>query len=278
MKLPSLGSSRAFSLSTAALLGLVLLVPASGCRQEPEKESSARAREKTPAREGAAMDSGPRRNREPRAEADAGLDTTGVTVPGADTLAASAAGFDSLVGLAAEGPALGPADAAVTIIEFSDFECPFCTRVHETMRRLMRNRPDVRLIYMQYPILSLHPGAMLPAEASVEAQRQGRFWELHDALFEHGPPLDRATILRLGQGAGLDVAALRKALDERTHRARVEREMALGERLGINGTPTFFINGYRVVGAQPYERFVTIYNLLLRASRREELAEAPARP
>jgi protein-disulfide isomerase len=197
-------------------------------------------------------------------------------VPGADTLAARSPDANDLLGFADGAPSRGPADAAVMIVEFSDFECPFCKRVHATVERLMENRPDVRLVYMQYPILSLHPGAWLPAEASVEAQRQGKFWELHDAFFEHGPPLDRRTVLRLAGQVGLDTAALSRALDRRTHRARVEHEVEIGESLGISGTPTFFINGYRIVGAQPYERFVTIYNLLLRASRRDELAATGA--
>jgi protein-disulfide isomerase len=198
-------------------------------------------------------------------------------VPGADTVAAKSAGADSLLALAVDAPSLGPEAATVTIIEFSDFECPFCTQVRETLHRLMQNRSDVRLVYMQYPILSLHPGAMVSAEASVEADRQGKFWEFHDALFEHGPPLDRATVLRLAGQVGLDVDAVRLALDRRTHKARVERDMNVGEGLGITGTPTFFFNGYRVVGALRYEQFVTIYNLLLRASRRDEVAEAAPR-
>jgi protein-disulfide isomerase len=246
-------------LTSALLLGL----PA--CRQKTESPSAG-----SPS---ADLDRGPRRDAEPRGPVEG--DTLGLDLPGADTLAAESAGFDSLLALATDAPSMGPAGAAVTILEFSDFECPFCKRVEETIDRLFENRPDIRLIYMQYPILSLHPEAMISAEASVEADRQGKFWEFHDALFDNGPPLDRETVLRIAQDVGLDVDAMRRALDERTHRARVERDMNIGEGLGITGTPTFFINGYRVVGALPYERFVTIYNLLLRASRRNAVAEAP---
>jgi protein-disulfide isomerase len=221
------------------------------------------------------VDRGPRRDAEPPGPAEP--DTTGLSLPGADTLAAKSPGADSLLGLATDAPSLGHPEAAVTIIEFSDFECPFCKRVEDSIDRLLENRPDVRLIYMQYPILSLHPEAMVSAEASIEADRQGKFWEFHDALFDHGPPLNRATVLQIAEDVGLDVDAVRAALDKRTHRARVERDMSIGEGLGITGTPTFFINGYRVVGALPYERFVTIYNLLLRASRRDDVAQAPAR-
>jgi protein-disulfide isomerase len=206
------------------------------------------------------------------------MDTTGLTIPGADTIPAQSPGADSLLVLAAGAPSKGPEDAAVVIIEFSDFECPFCSRVRDTMHRLMQDRPDVRLIYMQYPILSLHPAAMLPSEASLEAHRQGKFWQYHDALFARGAPFDRESMLEVARQQGLDVAAMREALDRGTHRPQVEREMQIGHGLGITGTPTFFINGYRMVGAQPYESFVTVYNLLLRASRRAGLAEARPAP
>ncbi len=252
----------------AVALGAALLLALPACRQKdhaPAGDSQS-----------AALDHGPRRDAEPPGPSEP--DTTGLSLPGADTVAAKSPGADSLLGLATDAPSVGPAGAAVTIIEFSDFECPFCLRVEETLDRLLQNRPDVRLIYMQYPILSLHPGAMVPAEASVEADRQGKFWEFHDALFEHGSPLDRVVVLEVAEQVGLDVDAVRAALDGRTHKARVERDMNIGEGLGITGTPTFFINGYRVVGALPYERFVTIYNLLLRASRRDEVAEASPPP
>jgi protein-disulfide isomerase len=140
----------------------------------------------------------------------------------------------------------------------------------------MRDRPDARLVYVQFPILSLHPNAMLPAEASLEAHRQGRFWEYHDALFEREPPLGRDAVLDAGRQAGLDVRALERALDAGTHRAQVEAEMRLGESLGVTGTPTFFMNGYRLVGAQPYDAFVTAYNVLLRASRRDRSGSGAA--
>ncbi|MBA2564469.1 MAG: thioredoxin domain-containing protein [Gemmatimonadetes bacterium] len=201
-------------------------------------------------------------------------DTTGLGLPGADTIPARAAGADSLLEMTAGAPSRGPEDAAVVVVEFSDFECPFCARAHDTVERVMRGRPDIRLVYVQFPILALHPGAMLPSEASLEAHRQGKFWEYHDALFKHGPPLERPTLLRLGRQVGLDVKALAKALDAGTHREQVKREIAIGDGLVITGTPTFFINGYRLVGAQPYETFVMVYNLLLRASRRDDLALA----
>lgn len=162
------------------------------------------------------------------------------------------------------------------IIEFSDFECPFCTRARDTIHRLMQDRPDARLVYMQYPVLGLHPGAMLPAEAALEAHRQGKFWEYHDVLFERGGRVNRAAALEIAEELGLDVARFREALERRTHRARVEREMRIGEELGVTATPTFFINGYKIMGAQPYETFVTVYNLLLSASRRADPAEPPA--
>lgn len=247
----------------AVLLSLIILIAVSAvtaCRKVGESEKGERAEAGDSARgaEGEA----------------AGSDTTGLGIPGADTIPPHAPGADSLLALAAGAPSLGPENARVVIIEFSDFECPFCAKARDTVHRLMQNRPDARLIYLQYPILELHPGAMLPAEASLEAHRQGRFWEFHDALFAQGRPLDREAVLAIADRLNLDVRAMQRALDEGTHRPRVEREMRIGNDLGINGTPTFFVNGYRLVGALPYETFVTVYNLLLRASRRPGLAEA----
>lgn len=210
----------------------------------------------------------------PEEQPASSMDTTAADVPGGDTIAFKAAGADSLVALLAGSPSLGPANAAVVLVEFSDFECPFCTRARDTMHRFMRDRPDVRLIYAHSPIRELHPRAVLAAEASVEAQRQGKFWEYHDALFAHGPPLERETLIEIADDVSLDVGAMRTALEKRTHRERVAREMKLADGLGITGTPTFFINGYRLVGAHPYETFVTVYNLLLRAGRRDALADA----
>ena len=255
--------SLGIALRTAAVAALVLA--ASGCREKetPDEQPADAA--------GAdAVDRGPRRS---AADDEPSPDTTGIAVPGADTLPGKTAGADTLLALLADAPSLGREDAPVVIIEFSDFECPFCARAKDTVGRLMRNRPGARLIYVQYPILSLHPGAMLPSEAAVEAQRQGKFWEYHDALFAHGPPFEKEKLLRIAADLDLDGPAMRRARERRTHRARVEREMKLGEDLGITGTPTFFINGYRLVGAQPYETFVTAYNVILRATRRE-LAEA----
>ncbi|MFN2432851.1 MAG: DsbA family protein [Gemmatimonadota bacterium] len=200
------------------------------------------------------------------------IDTTGLGIPGGDSIPPAAPGADSLLAMVAGAPSRGPADAAVVVVEFSDFECPFCAKAHRTVDRFMEDRPHARLVYVQFPILQLHPGAMLPSEAALEAHRQGRFWDYHDALFEHGPPLKKDTLLELAERGGLDVAAMRRALEAGTHREQVKHEMAVGDRLGITGTPTFFVNGYKLVGAQPYEAFVTVYNLLLRASRREELA------
>jgi protein-disulfide isomerase len=228
--------------------------------------------ERTGAEEGVPRQPGaPAEREEAYAE---GIDTTGLSVAGGDTLSARTPEAEGLLELADSAPSIGPVDAAIVILEFSDFECPFCARARDTMHRLMQDRPEVRLIYMQYPIVELHPGAMVPAEASLEAHRQGKFWQYHDALFAHGPPLSRKTVLKIAGDEGLDVAAMRRALDQGTHRARVEREVRIGRELGITGTPTFFVNGYRIIGARPYETFVTVYNLLLRASRRSSLARS----
>lgn len=146
-------------------------------------------------------------------------------------------------------PARGLDSARVTIVEFSDFQCPFCARAAQEEVTLAKWFPsDVRFIYKQFP-LDQHSEAEFGAEASLAAQAQGRFWEMHDRMYGGFPDLSRRTVLRYADDIGLDMGQFTADLDSHRFRARVLDEEQQGERIGVGGTPTFFINGKRYNGA-----------------------------
>ncbi|MEM9459356.1 MAG: thioredoxin domain-containing protein [Myxococcota bacterium] len=153
-----------------------------------------------------------------------------------------------------DAPARGPQDAAVTVVMFSDFECPFCERGYQIMGELRRRYPDsVRVAYKAFP-LDNHPHALLAAMAARTAQAQGKFWEFHDLLFSQRG-LDFDVLLSYARAAKLDIERLRKDLQGLEYGPEVSRDLRLGKRLGVNSTPTFFVNGRLLTGAQPLENF-----------------------
>jgi protein-disulfide isomerase len=155
-------------------------------------------------------------------------------------------------------PVRGPMDAPVTIVEFSDFQCPFCSRVHPTLQRLLAAYPDaVRLVFKHYP-LGFHLDAPLAHRASMAADRQGRFWDMHDKIIANYRDLSRQTLIEHATVLDLDLAQFTRDLDSSELADLLNREIAEGNKLGITGTPTFYINGKVVSGAQPYENFKAI--------------------
>ncbi len=143
-------------------------------------------------------------------------------------------------------PAFGPSDAKVTIVEFSDFECPFCSRAAEAAHAIKEKYSDkVRFVFRQFP-LPFHPNAHVAAEASLAAHEQGKFWEFHDKLFANQKALDRASLEKYAKEIGLDMAKFKQALDQKTYAAQVDAELKLGEEVAVDGTPTMFLNGARV--------------------------------
>jgi protein-disulfide isomerase len=157
-----------------------------------------------------------------------------------------------------DDPRRGPADALLTVIVFADFECPYSARVRPALDGLLEQlKGQVRLVFKHLPGPS-HPTASLAAEAAVEAQVQGRFWELHDLLFDHWRELDRTRLEELGTKAGLDPAALKAALDDRRHAARVERDRQLAARLELHGTPQLFLNGKLVRGSRSLDQLFAL--------------------
>jgi len=166
----------------------------------------------------------------------------------------------------AEAPAFGPKNAKVTIVEWSDFECPFCTRVTPTLTKIKEQYgKDVRVVFRHQP-LPFHQNAKLAAEAAMAAHEQGKFWEMHDKLFANQKALTRPSLEKYAEELGLNMGKFRQALDSGKFRAQVEADSSAGSAVGANGTPTFFINGRQLVGAQPFESF--------KAAIDEELARA----
>lgn len=161
--------------------------------------------------------------------------------------------------VAAVGPAVGPADAPVTIVEFSDFQCPFCARAGPTVKQVLARYPEqVRLVYRHYPLDSIHPRARPAAVASACAAEQGKFWEYHDLLFANPKKLAAEDLTGYAEQVGADAAAFGQCLDEGRFDADVDRDVADAREAGVTGTPTFFINGRVLGGAQPLDEFVRV--------------------
>jgi predicted DsbA family dithiol-disulfide isomerase len=161
--------------------------------------------------------------------------------------------------VAALGPLRGPADAPVTVVEFSDFNCPFCQSVNATLEALRERYPtQVRIVFRHFPLDQLHPRARPIAEASVCAEEQGRFWEFHDRVFADGAALADDAIRATAEASGLDLSAFEACLAAGRAKATVERDVEAGQAAGVTGTPAFFVNGIRLSGAQPLEAFVRV--------------------
>lgn len=155
-------------------------------------------------------------------------------------------------------PSLGPQDAEIVIVEFSDYECPFCKRWYDqTYAPLIEAYPDqVRLVYRNLPLPELnHTNAVSAAEAALCAGDQQSFWEFHDKLFSDEYGLGEEAYRKYAADLGLDEAIFDECLANRTHQEFVEKDRQFAKELGVTGTPTFFVNGLAIVGAQPFEVF-----------------------
>lgn len=163
--------------------------------------------------------------------------------------------------------AAGPEDAAVTLVEYGDFECPYCGMAYPIVKSLQRKLGRrLRLVYRNFPLREAHPHAQHAAEVAIAAGAQGKFWVMHNALFEHQHALDDRALVGYASALGLDSARVERELDEGTHAPRVRSDFRSGVRSGVNGTPTFFVNGERYDGSWTDE------GLFLRALR--EVADA----
>jgi len=156
-------------------------------------------------------------------------------------------------------PFKGGATAPVTIVEFQDFHCPFCKRVQGTIGELLARYGDkVKVVHRDFPIDQLHPRARKGHEAARCANEQGKFWAYHDKLYENAPKASLEHLKAFAQEVGLDVPAFEQCVASGKHRAAVQRDVEEGQRLGVTGTPTFFINGRQLSGAQPLESFARV--------------------
>ena len=145
-------------------------------------------------------------------------------------------------------PVLGPPNARVTVVEFSDFQCPYCAVAVVQLNAVLKAYPnDVKLIFKQYP-LEMHSQAALAAAAALAAQRQGKFWQLHDAMYADRTHLSRQNILAMAEKIGLDVKRFQQDWDSPSVKQALAKEQKEGDDLAVNGTPTIFIDGQRYNG------------------------------
>lgn len=165
------------------------------------------------------------------------------------------------VDLETEGhPSMGPADAAVTLVEFSDFECPYCGTFFATLERIEEEYGDrIRIVYRQFPLRQIHPNAQKAAEASLCAEEQGKFWELHDLMFQEQDSLDVASLEDKAARLGMDTEAFASCLASGRHAEQVQEDVDAGASIGVTGTPALFVNGRPVEGgAVPFEAVAEI--------------------
>ncbi|EMF83856.1 thioredoxin-like domain protein [Leptospira weilii serovar Topaz str. LT2116] len=160
--------------------------------------------------------------------------------------------------VAGNNPSIGPENAKVTVIEFSDFECPFCKRSQDVNAQLRAKYKDqIRWVFRDYP-LSFHPNAMFAHIAANCSASQGKYWEFFKVLFDNSGNLARDRVLDLARGMGLDMKTFSQCVNDASVRKEVEADMAEGEKYGVSGTPAFFINGIMIEGAQPIEAFTKV--------------------
>ncbi len=158
----------------------------------------------------------------------------------------------------AKGPGRGPEGAKITIVEFSDFECPFCSKAEESVNQVMEKYAGkIRLVFRHYP-LTFHPHAPKAAEAAACANDQGKFWEMHKQLFANQKALSIDELKQHATAVGLDKAKFDECLDTGKNKTLVEADTKAGSDVGVTGTPAFFINGKLISGAQPASEFEKI--------------------
>jgi len=156
-------------------------------------------------------------------------------------------------------PFKGPAKAPVTMVEFTDFHCPFCKRALSTLAEIeAKYNNKVKIVFRDFPIDSLHPGARRGHEAARCANEQGKFWAYHDLLYQNAPKTSLEDLKAYADLAGLNLQPFETCFTAGKYKAAVEKDIEEGRRLGVTGTPAFFINGRLVSGAQPLDAFVRV--------------------
>jgi protein-disulfide isomerase len=157
-----------------------------------------------------------------------------------------------------DGPSIGPKHAKVTIVEWSDFQCPFCGRVEPTLKQIQDTyKDDVRIVWRNEP-LPFHPNALPAAKAAMAAAKQGKFWQMHERMFAHQTELSEAKYEEWAREIGVDVARWKADKDSPAIAEAIQRDNTYGQQVGANGTPSFFINGKLIAGAMPFDSFKTV--------------------
>jgi len=165
-------------------------------------------------------------------------------------------------------PDKGPKDAPIELVEFSDFQCPFCQRANPTVDQVLKTYGDrIHFVYRHFP-LAIHPNARPAAEAAACAGAQGRFWPFHDQLFANPAKLADADLKATAVSAGLDASRFNACVDGHQSKREVDKDLSEGSAAGVTGTPAFFINGRSLEGAQPFEAFKRVIDEELAAKKR----------
>jgi protein-disulfide isomerase len=156
-------------------------------------------------------------------------------------------------------PFRGGAKAQVTIVKFEDFECPFCKQAQPTFEQIEAKYQDrIKVVHRDFPLDSIHPQARRAAEAARCANEQGKFWSYHDKLYSNSPKLSPDDLKAAAKDVGLNVSAFEQCLESGKYKTAVQKDVEEGTRLGISGTPAFYINGRVISGAQPFESFTKV--------------------
>jgi protein-disulfide isomerase len=158
-----------------------------------------------------------------------------------------------------DGPTRGSAGAPVTIVEFEDFQCPFCKKAQDTLEQvLVRYKDKVRMVHRDFPLQPLHPASWKAHEAGRCAEEQRKFWEYRNSLYRNAPAANLEQLNNYASQVGMNLPDFKKCLDSGKFRSVVQKDVDEGDRLGVEGTPAFFINGRRLSGAQPENEFARI--------------------
>jgi protein-disulfide isomerase len=160
----------------------------------------------------------------------------------------------AVTNVTADDHVLGRPDAPVTVLEYGDYECPYCRGAARDVQEMLTRYPDsVRFVFRNFPISQLHPHAEQAAEAAEAAGAQGKFWEMYERLLNPGSRLDLGSLLDYGADLGLDLGRFRADITSQAYAAKIQRDVAEGIRDGVNATPKFYVDGVRIDGKVPLE-------------------------
>jgi len=158
----------------------------------------------------------------------------------------------------------GSEKAKITLVEYGDYQCPYCGQAYPIVKKIQEKLgADLRFVFRNFPLAEMHPHAMNSAESAISAGEQGKFWQMHDSLYEHQNALDDKHLVQYAEELGLDTSKFKNDLQNHTHSSRIEEDFLSGVRSGVNGTPTFFINGIRHDGSFEFEPFLTVLKKML---------------